>query len=71
MNAVKEGMLKLDYGTGIVNSESLNALRYAAETYLAVGKVDLSSQCEREARKMFATLTGCDIGVEEVFAGLG
>jgi hypothetical protein len=60
----------LDYKKRIVNSEGFNALRYAAEAYLAVGKVELSSRCEGEVRKMFAVLTGCDVGVEEVFAGL-
>ena len=53
-----------------MNSEDFNALRYAAEAYLAVGKVELSSRCEGEARKMFAVLTGCDVCVEEVFANL-
>jgi hypothetical protein len=53
-----------------VNSESFNALRYVAEAYLDVGKVELSSRCEGEARKVLAVLTGCDTGVEEVFAGL-
>jgi hypothetical protein len=70
IDAVKDGKLDLDYETGMVNSESFNALRYAAEAYLAVGKVELSSRCEGEARKMFTVLTGCDVGVEEVFAGL-
>ena len=70
VNAVNTGGLELDYGTGIVNSESFNALRYAAEAYLAVGKVEMSSSCEAEARRMFAVLTGSDVGVEEVFAGL-
>jgi hypothetical protein len=70
VNAVKDGKLDLDYEKGIVNSESFNALRYAAETYLAVGKVELSSRGEAEATRMFAVLTGCDVGVEEVFAGL-
>ncbi len=71
MNAVKEGNLELDYGTGIVNSESFNALSYAAEAYLAVRKVEISSQCENEARKMFEVLMGCNVSVEEVFTGLG
>jgi hypothetical protein len=35
-----------------------------------VGKVELSVRCEEEARRMFKILTGCDIGIEEVFAGL-
>jgi hypothetical protein len=60
----------LDYEKRIANSEGFNALRYAAEAYLAVGKVELSGRCEGEARKMFAVLTGCDVCVEEVFAGL-
>ncbi len=70
VHTVREGRLELDYEKGIVNSESFNALRYAAEAYLAVGKVELSSSCEAEARRMFALLTGCNVGVEEVFAGL-
>jgi len=70
LNAVKDGRLDLDYGKGILNSEGFNALRYAAEAYLAVGKVELSSQCEREARRMFVVLTGSDVGIEEVFAVL-
>lgn len=67
---VNVGNLELDYEKGMVNSESFNALRYSAEACLAVGKVELSSRCEREARRMFAMLTGSDVGVEEVFAGL-
>jgi hypothetical protein len=70
VDAVKDGKLDLDYAKGIVNSESFNALRYAAEAYLAVGKVELSGRCDEEARKMFAILTGSDVGVEEVFTGL-
>jgi hypothetical protein len=70
VDAVRDGKLELDYGNGFVNSESFNALRYAAEAYLAVGKVELSGRCETEARRIFQILTGCDVGVEEVFAGL-
>ncbi len=71
MNAAKKGNLELDYGTRIVNSENFNALRYAAEAYLAVRKVELSSQCEKEVKRMFEVLTGCDVSVEEVFTRLG
>jgi hypothetical protein len=53
-----------------VNSESFNALRYAAEAYLAVGKAELSGQCEREARRMFKMLTGGDVGAEDAFTVL-
>ena len=70
VDALRDGRLELDYARGIVNSESFTALRYAAEAYLAVGKVELSGRCEEEARKMFTILTGSDVGVEEVFAGL-
>jgi hypothetical protein len=70
VNAVRDGELELDYDKGIVNSESFNMLRYAVEAYHAVGKVELSVRCEEEARRMFKILTGCDIGIEEVFAGL-
>ena len=70
VNAVRQGNLKLDFKKGIANSESFNMLRYAAEVYLAVGKVELSGRCVEEARRMFTILTGCDVGNEEVFAGL-
>ena len=53
-----------------MNSESFNALRYAAEAYLAVGKAELSGQCEREARRMFKMLTGGDVGAEDAFTVL-
>ncbi|PMD16655.1 hypothetical protein NA56DRAFT_708545 [Hyaloscypha hepaticicola] len=69
VNAVRQGNLKLDFKKGIANSESFNMLRYAAEVYLAVGKVELSGRCVEEARRMFTILTGCDVGNEEVFAG--
>lgn len=58
VNAVKDGKLDLDYEKGIVNSESFNALRYAAETYLAVGKVELSSRVRRRPRGCLQCLRG-------------
>jgi hypothetical protein len=70
VTVVREGKLELDYEKAIVNSESFNMLHYAAEAYPAVGKVEMSARCEEEARRMFTVLTGCDVGVEEVFAGL-
>jgi hypothetical protein len=70
VNVAPERKLELDYEKVIVNSETFNMLRYAAEVYLAVGKVELSGRCEEEARRMFTVLTGCDVGVEEMFAVL-
>ena len=67
----RKGKLELDCGRGIVNSESFNALRYAAEAHVAVGKPEFSTQCKGEARRMSTMLTRCDVGVEEVFVGLG
>lgn len=65
VDPVQEGKLRLDYSAGIVNSESFNALQYAMEAYKELGKMDLSRQCETEARKMFAIITGDDEGVNE------
>jgi hypothetical protein len=67
---VRDGRLGLDYKKGMVKRESFNMLRHAAEAYLAIGKVELSGRCEEESRMMFTVLTGCDVGVEKVFAGL-
>ena len=65
MNPVREGKLQLDYSRAITNRESLNALLYAAEAYQVIGKVELSKQCDREARKMFLILSGSGEGYEE------
>ena len=62
------GKSELNFGKGIVNSESFNAVRYAAQAFAAVGKLDMQKLCEKEARRMFVVLTGSEVGVEEVFA---
>jgi hypothetical protein len=38
---------------------------------MAVGKAEFSTQCKGEARRMSSILTRCDVGLEEVFVGLG
>lgn len=65
LNPIRDGKLTLDYPTGLVNSESFNALQYAMEAYKELGKAELSKQCENEARKMFAIITGDDEGIDE------
>lgn len=65
VDPIRDGRVMLDYEAGIVNSESFNALQYGMEAFKELGKSDLSKQCEIEARKMFAIITGDDEGVNE------
>ncbi|KAH7382969.1 hypothetical protein BKA64DRAFT_173875 [Cadophora sp. MPI-SDFR-AT-0126] len=54
-------------GTGIVNVESFGALKTASEAYIALGQEELAKKCEDEARGMWEIITGCGVGVEELF----
>ena len=66
IDPIKGDALELDSSKGITNSESFNALRYASAAYRAVGKVDLSQQCNKAAREMFVVLTGSMVGIDAV-----
>jgi len=66
---IREGRLVLDYEGGIVNSEVFNALQYGGVAWKEVGKRELGSDCEMEARKMFGIITGDCEGVERAFKG--
>ena len=61
-----EGM---DIGRGIVNVESFGALKSAGEAYRALGEKKMAERCEVEARGMWEVITGCRVGVDEVFKG--
>ncbi len=65
---VREGTVVLSR-RGITNSESFNALRYAAVACKALGNGELAVKCEEKARDMFRMLTGSEVGIEEVFRG--
>lgn len=56
-------------GRGIVNVESFGALKAAGEAYRALGEEGMAERCEVEARGMWEVITGCRVGVEEVFKG--
>lgn len=60
INPVREGKLWLDYQTGILSSETFNALQHGMEAYNELGKMELSKMCEDEALRMFAIITGGD-----------
>ncbi|KAF4634476.1 hypothetical protein G7Y89_g3632 [Cudoniella acicularis] len=62
----EEGKLVLDWETGIVNTESFNALRIAAEGFEALGDENMKVQCETAAKRIFVVLAGCDVGMEEI-----
>jgi hypothetical protein len=66
IDPVMDGSLSLDLSTGITNSESFNALRYASAAYRAIGQLDLARQCGAAAREMYAVLTGSSVGVDEI-----
>lgn len=61
---VKDGRLMLK-GSGITNSETLNALRYMGQAYRELGMSELAEMCENEARLRYLVLTGTEIGGEE------
>ncbi|RDL33831.1 SET protein [Venustampulla echinocandica] len=53
---------------GLVNSESFGALRYAAEAFEALGKLEGKEKCMDAARRMYVVLGGCDVGRDEFLA---
>lgn len=54
---------------GLVNTESFGALRYAAEAFEALGKLEEKEKCLDAARRMYVVLAGCDVGRDEFLAG--
>lgn len=64
IDPIRNGRLVFD-SEGMVNSETCKALKYAMEGYEQMGKMEMAAQCEREVRKMYALLAGCEVGVEE------
>jgi hypothetical protein len=64
IDPIRNGKLVLD-SEGVANSETCNALKYAMEGFEQMGKMDMAAQCEGAARRMYAVLTGCSVGVEE------
>ncbi|KAH8661654.1 hypothetical protein BGZ60DRAFT_530604 [Tricladium varicosporioides] len=66
VDLIVEGKLVMNWETGIVNTESFNALRIAAEGYAIQGEGLLRSQCESAAKRMFVVLAGSDVGFDEI-----
>lgn len=59
----------IELGRGIVNVESFAALKAAGEAYKALGEEGMGERCEVEAKGMWEVITGCGVGVQEVFKG--
>jgi hypothetical protein len=60
IDPVVDGSLRLNYEKGVSNKEAFNALRYAAEGYTAIRKLDLAEECRDAMRKIDMVLAGSD-----------
>ncbi|KUJ14843.1 uncharacterized protein LY89DRAFT_123704 [Mollisia scopiformis] len=67
-DVVREGTLELGYEKGIMNVESMRALKVMGEAYKELGKLEVADECEKEAKGMFVVLTGSEVGIEDFFS---
>jgi hypothetical protein len=62
-----EGQFKITSNSGMVNVETVRALKYLSEGYISKGEKGLSEQCIGLAKTWFFTITGAEMGFEEFF----
>jgi hypothetical protein len=65
--SVQGSQFEVVSNSGMVNIETVRALRYLAEAYTAKGKPELAKQCVMLAHLWFTIITGTSVGAEEFF----
>jgi hypothetical protein len=65
--SVEEGRFEVLHNSGMVNVETVRALRYLSEAYTAKGEVKLAKQCMDLAHVWFTVITGSPVGAEDFF----
>lgn len=64
---IQGGEFEVLKNSGLVNVETVRALKYMTEGYEAKGQASLASQIDSLARLWFKVITGADVGVNEFF----
>lgn len=59
--------LKVRHNRGLVNVETVRALKYLAEGYMKKGNGELAKQCIQKAKTWYIIITGAEVGMEAFF----
>ena len=60
---------KVKHNSGLVNVETVRALKYLAEGYRSRGEDELAKQCMERAKKWYLIISGAEVGMEK-FLGI-
>jgi hypothetical protein len=64
---VEDGQFEIVSNSGMVNVETVRALRYLSEAYSTKEETGLAKQCMNLAHVWFTVITGSSVGAEEFF----
>lgn len=67
VTTVEDGRFKVESNAGLINIETVRALRYLADGYRAKGETALADNCLEIAKIWFVIITGSDTGAEDFF----
>ena len=59
--------LNVEHNSGLVNVETVRALKYLAEGYKTKGEEELAERCIAKAKKWYVIITGSEVGMERFF----
>ena len=67
ITSVESGRFEVKSSAGMMNVESVRALKYLSEGYGTLGEAGLAEECMQVAKAWFVIITGSEAGSEEFF----